>query len=70
MVSKQDGIEEAETTSNHLEYIWWYKADGTRTAGKLPQDPFHVTKYTDRGWTRRPPVVHEFNPDVEPESSD
>lgn len=68
MTTKHADLEEAELTSNHLDYVQWYKADGSPTAGKLPQDPYHVSKYTDRGWTRRPPV--QFHPTVEPESSD
>ena len=47
---------QAELQVNHLDYIQWYKEDGTPTAGKLPQDPYHVAKFTDRGWSRRPPV--------------
>ena len=63
MPTQKGDIEEAELTVNHLDYIQWYKADGTPTASKLPQDPYHVARFTERGWTRRPPV--KFIPDVE-----
>lgn len=49
-------IDDSGWEQSHLDYVQWYKADGSPTSGKLPQDPYHVTKYTDRGWTRRPPV--------------
>ena len=43
----------------HLDYVWWYKTDGTRTASKLPQDAYHTQRFTERGWTRKPPVSKE-----------
>ena len=54
-MAKLDEGFEADLEVHHLDYIWWYKADGERTSGKLPQDPFHVAKYTERGWTKQPP---------------
>lgn len=46
---------EAHLTVNHLEYVQWYKADGEPLKALLPQDPYHVTRYTAKGWTRIPP---------------
>lgn len=69
MTMKREDLEDADTIENHLDYVYWYKADGERTAGKLPQDPYHVAKYTERGWTRRPPKVVDFNPTVEEENA-
>ena len=54
MPKVEEGIQ-VEEDIHHLDYIWWWKADGVRTSAKLPQDDFHVAKYTERGWTKRPP---------------
>jgi len=48
--------EHGELIENHLDYKWWYKKDGTRTASKLPCDPYHVARFTERGWTMTPPT--------------
>ena len=69
----EEGIQ-VEEDIHHLDYIWWYKANSERTATKLPQDPYHVMRYTERGWTKRVPQdawykdrkgIHLINPTKE-----
>ncbi len=51
---KSDDEPEVDTINKHLDYIQWYKSDGTPTSGKLPQDDYHKAKYFARGWTMKP----------------
>ena len=59
---KEEPETQVEEISNHLDYIQWWKADGTPTAGKLPQDDYHKAKFFARGWSMVDPnrrVVQE-----------
>ncbi len=58
MTLKREPIKEpkhGEEFASHLDYQYWYKEDGERTATKLPVDPYHTAKYVERGWTKKPP---------------
>ena len=41
--------------SNPRPTAQWYRADGYALPNMLPADPYHIRRYTARGWSMIPP---------------